>query len=288
MILIPQRLFDDARVRTLLRAGNRAWLHKRLTTPTLDREGYVSNHAVSIVLAGEQRIRPYEAPTLGARAGEVLLLARGMYHITDLLPADGAFVSVLCYFDDTDIQTFLSRTAVSQFDRTPPPAHLWLGARPGVVLFARTLVELYGRDAPTGDPLLASKTQELLYLLARAYGERPFAHFLFNLTLPRRRRLVDFLEQNYAKPLRVEDYAYLTGRSLSSFRRDCQAQLGQSPQSWLLDRRMALAKQLLHDPERPVADVAAEVGYTYPGNFVRAFRKRTGMPPTAYQQQINK
>ena len=283
MILIPQRLFDDPRVRTLMRSGNRAWLHKALHTPVTDREGYVSNHVVSIVRAGEQQIRPYEAPTLRVRRGEVLLIPRGLYHITDLLPAEGAFESILCYFDDEAIRDFLARTPVKEFTRQTPPDHLRFGARADVALFADTLLQLYPPGATHDEQLLHLKTQELLHLLARAHGEAAFAHFLFNLTLPRKRRLIDFMEDNYAKPLRVEDYARLTGRSLSSFRRDCLNQLGSSPQQWLLTRRIERAKALLSEGELPVADVALAVGYEHPSNFVRAFRRQTGQSPTTYR-----
>ena len=284
MILVPQRLFEDERVRTLMRIGNGCFLHKTLPEPTVDREGYVSNHAVSIVLAGEQRIRPHEAPTFGARTGEVLLVPRGLYHITDLLPERGTFQSLLCYFDDAAIHQFLARTAVGELGRHAPPDHLHFGRRPDVLLFARTLLELYGRSAGSNDALLPVKTQELLHLLARAHGEAAFAHFLFGLTLPRKRRLVDFMERNFAKPLRVEDYARLTGRSLSSFRRDCLDQLGESPRRWLAARRIALAKTLLRDAQRSIAEVAAEVGYVHTSNFTRAFRKHTGQPPGVWRR----
>ena len=285
MILIPQRLFGDARVRILLRQGNRAWLHKRLDTPVLEREGYVSNHVVSIVMAGEQRIRPYEAAPVRVRAREVLLLPRGLYHITDLLPTAGAFESLLCYFDENDIQTFLAHTTLTELQRQEPPIHLRFGARPDVALFADTLLQLYGSRTSADEQLLALKTQELLLLLARAHGEAAFTQFLFSLTLPRKRRLVDFMENNYTKPLRVEDYARLTGRSLSSFRRDCQEQLGSSPQRWLLRRRIRRAQELLRQTDQPVAEVAGAVGYEHPSNFVRAFRRQTGQAPSAFRQR---
>ena len=286
MILIPQRLFTDPRVRTLLRHGNACWLHKTLTTPTLDREGYVSNHAVSIVLAGEQRIRPYEAPTIRVRAGEVLLIPRGMYHITDLLPeSGGAFESVLCYFDDTAIQAYLAGTRVAEFTRNTPPDHLRLREGGDIQAFARTLLHLYrGAEAANTD-LLHHKTQELLHLAARTYGEQALAHFLFNLTLPRKRSLTDFMEQHYAKPLKVEDYAYLTGRSVRSFRRDFKEQFDRGPQQWLKDRRLARAEELLRAPDILVSDVAAEIGYDNTSYFIREFRKRTGLSPGAYRRE---
>ena len=95
MILIPQRLFESPQVTTILRDGNVCILQKELTEPVVKREGYISNHVVSIVLAGEQQIRTYDENLIRVKQGEVLFIPRGMYYITDLLPKDGTFKSLL-------------------------------------------------------------------------------------------------------------------------------------------------------------------------------------------------
>ena len=40
------------------------------------------------------------------------------------------------------------------------------------------------------------------------------------------------MEKNFDKPLKIEDYAYLTGRSLSTFRRDFKSYFEITPQKW--------------------------------------------------------
>ena len=49
MILIPQRLFDNPKVSTILRDGNVCILRKELTEPVVNRQGYISNHVVSML-----------------------------------------------------------------------------------------------------------------------------------------------------------------------------------------------------------------------------------------------
>ncbi len=124
MILIPQRLFDAPGVATILRDGNVCILQKELTAPVLDRQGYISNHVISILLAGEQRIRTYDEKRIRVKAKEVLFIPRGMYHVSDLIPAGGAFKSLLFYFDDYLIQEFLSTTKVTEFTKKNVPDHL--------------------------------------------------------------------------------------------------------------------------------------------------------------------
>ncbi len=49
--------------------------------------------------------------------------------------------------------------------------------------------------------------------------------------------------------------------------------------------RLGLARQLLGDRAIAITDIAQELGYSDAANFTRAFRKWTGMPPSAYRAQ---
>ncbi len=61
-------------------------------------------------------------------------------------------------------------------------------------------------------------------------------------------------------------------------------QEGHSCQSIKDELRRDLAVAALQDPSRPIADVAAAVGFAEPSAFHRAFRKWTGLRPTEYRQ----
>jgi len=78
-------------------------LQKELTEPVINKEGYISNHVISILMEGEQQIRTYEDELIRVKPGEVLFIPRGMYHITDLLLESGRYRSLLFYFDDAII-----------------------------------------------------------------------------------------------------------------------------------------------------------------------------------------
>lgn len=280
MILVPQRLFTAPTVRVLARDGNNAVLLKTLPAEQVDREAYVANHVVSLILSGRQVIRTYDEKVVSARAGEALFLPRGMYYVTDLLPAKGAFSSLLFYFDDDAVQRFLSDVLVTEVERDAGPNHLRFPASPSLQAFtAGTL----GLAAGTlSKPLLRLKTQELLHLLHQLTGSKAFARFLFRLTLPRRRNLRQFMEANYGKPLGVEDYAYLTGRSVSSFRRDFRDYFGTTPNKWLRNRRLEEAVAVLRAGEKSVAELSYSVGYDNVSYFIREFRKMTGLSPKQY------
>lgn len=143
MILIPQQLFGEKEVKTILRDGNVCILEKQLSQPLINREGYISNHVISILLSGQQQIKTYEENQITINAGEILFIPRGLYHITDLLPKQGHFHRLLFYFGDDIVQEFLSTVRVDEIKRTNVPEYLQLGVEPTVNLFAQSLIQIY-------------------------------------------------------------------------------------------------------------------------------------------------
>ena len=282
MIIIPQRLFGEKNVHTILRNGNVCILSKELNQAIINREGYISNHVISILLAGEQHIKPHEAATIKIKAGEVLFIPRGMYHITDLLPKEGTFKSLLFYFDDPIIQEFLSNTKLTELSTTAVPNHLKFGSIPSIDHFANALLHIYSNQRLKDPSFLKIKILELLYLLNGLAKEQEFASFLFRLTLPKKRNIKNFMEQNFDKPLKIEDYAYLTGRSLSTFRRDFKAFFQITPQKWIKKKRLEKAVQLIEQKQLSVTELAYEVGYENISYFIKEFKNKIGQSPKQY------
>lgn len=143
MILIPQKLFAASQVKTILRDGNVCILTKNLTEPIVNREGYISNHVISILLAGEQHLKTYDDQFIKVRTNEVLFIPRGMYYISDLIPKEGTFKSLLFYFDDSIIQEFLATSKITEITKAAVPNHLKFGVVPTLQLFAESLISIY-------------------------------------------------------------------------------------------------------------------------------------------------
>lgn len=282
MILIPQRLFNDPQVTTILRDGNICILSKELKAPIVQREGYISNHVVSILLAGEQHIRTYDEKMIKIKPNEVVFAPRGLYYVSDLLPKNGTFKSLLFYFDDSIIEEFLSTSRVTEVSNKSVPDYLKFGVVPPLQLFAESLINIYLNNQLQSKNFLRVKILELLFLLNNLATEQQFANFLFRLTLPKKRHIKTFMEKNFDKPLKIEDYAYLTGRSLSTFRRDFKTFFDITPQQWVKEKRLEKALTLLEEKEQSVTELAYEVGYENISYFIKAFKKKFGQSPKQY------
>ncbi|MCR9141023.1 MAG: AraC family transcriptional regulator [bacterium] len=100
------------------------------------------------------------------------------------------------------------------------------------------------------------------------------------------RDLRGFMLRHYDRPLSVEDFAQLTGRSSSTFLRDFKRCFGQTPRDWLLDRRMDRARERIEAGHRNITELASELGYESISHFIRNFKRRFGKTPGNWARKI--
>lgn len=81
---------------------------------------------------------------------------------------------------------------------------------------------------------------ELLYDVAEC-NRNMFLQIL-QLHEPVRTDIRNVVEQHYASPVSVSELAYLSGRSLSSFKRDFQNIYNVAPATWIREKRLEKAK----------------------------------------------
>ena len=95
--------------------------------------------------------------------------------------------------------------------------------------------------------------------------------------------LVDWLQENLDKPIKVEDMARRMGMSERSFFRRFTHELGVSPARFLEDMRLDEAKQLL-EAGVPVKRVAGAVGFRSESGFRTAFGSRFEISPSLHKR----
>lgn len=139
-------------------------------------------------------------------------------------------------------------------------------------------------DRPT-DHIMVLKLKELLLTLM---NENPnITSYFHSLTEELRPSLQSIMEKNYCFNLKIEDYAELSHRSLSSFKREFQDCYQDSPGRWLLKRRTKHAANLMTDSTKTVSEVAFESGFENLSHFSRAFKKIIGATPSEYRKSLD-
>lgn len=96
------------------------------------------------------------------------------------------------------------------------------------------------------------------------------------------------IDAGYLNDHSVEQLADRLGVTDRHLRRALETELGASPVELAQTRRLALAKQLLHDSRLGLAEVAFAAGFASVRRFNAAFRARFGRPPTAVRRELSR
>ncbi|WP_449437170.1 helix-turn-helix domain-containing protein [Pedobacter steynii] len=105
-------------------------------------------------------------------------------------------------------------------------------------------------------------------------------NILTNFEEPGKIDLAEYMERNFMFNMPLEKFGYLTGRSLTTFKRDFKKAFATTPQRWLTKKRLDLAHyQFLEKRKRPI-EVCYEVGFENLSHFSFAFKKQFGYAPT--------
>ena len=102
-----------------------------------------------------------------------------------------------------------------------------------------------------------------------------------------RRKAVAYIEEHLAEPISLEALARLVGLSACYFCRAFRQSLGIPPQRYQLSQRIERAKTLLAKRAASVTDVGLTVGYNDTSAFCTAFRRLTGLTPSAYRRNFS-
>ena len=129
------------------------------------------------------------------------------------------------------------------------------------------------------------KTFELLYLMCTQNQEGivaqqdPGSNLLGVATSMKK-----YMEEHMDEKLTITDLSHRFHLSRTACKSCFRSCFGQPIHSWLLDRRMERAAELLEKTKMPILQVAQSVGYTGVSQFNVAFRQRYGKSPREYRK----
>ncbi|PWG82208.1 AraC family transcriptional regulator [Pararcticibacter amylolyticus] len=194
-------------------------------------------------------------------------------------PEKGEFKSLSVYLDQETLRK-LSEEWKIQPDKVKDSAHSVITLRDHVLYKSYMDSLLVYLQLPEDEQqiIMDLKVREAVQLLLKVNPE--VKNVLFDFTEPGKIDLEAFMIQNYHFNVSLDRFAYLTGRSLATFKRDFQKIFHVSPHRWLQERRLKEAFFLLAEKKRNVSEIYQDLGFENLSHFSYAFKKHFGMAPT--------
>ncbi|HIJ78796.1 MAG TPA: helix-turn-helix transcriptional regulator [Deltaproteobacteria bacterium] len=150
--------------------------------------------------------------------------------------------------------------------------------------FIQSLLPYFNEPDKIDSGLIELKMLELLYGIT--HTDRKLLQQLLQLDKQATCDISQVVEENYLSPVSISDLAYLSGRSLSSFKRDFKSTYNIPPSRWLRQRRLRKAKELLSNTDMSVTDVCYITGFESVSHFSKVYKSFYGHPPSLQRRQL--
>ncbi|MDR3711747.1 MAG: AraC family transcriptional regulator [Puia sp.] len=267
----------------------------RTRTPAGKSRITLEQHLFSFIMEGEKKVSfSGSSTTLGEE--ECILLSAGNCLMTEKASPSGNYSSLLLFFDMRLLQDFLIKHPAKT------PSHSISGGRAGVVTPAITepfirlrkdafirhytgsLEQILSAGLARNRQMLLVKLEELFLYLSEKSPSLLDTFLATQMGSTEELEIRKTVEANLDRNCTLEEMAFLCHTSLSTFKRRFTRIYGESPNKWILRKKMEIAAGLLRQGAARPGEVGYQVGYKSSSSFTQAFKQIHGVTPKDFRK----
>lgn len=114
MKIVPQAFYMASAIKKIMVDGDCCIIHKKTEVADLDNQRLLAAHALTVVLNGGLVVHSDDGLPVQVNSGEMILLPKGLYAITDIIPDRQAFEALVFFFDDDITDSFLAQRSIHE------------------------------------------------------------------------------------------------------------------------------------------------------------------------------
>lgn len=162
---------------------------------------------------------------------------------------------------------------------TSPAAHR-------VSCIFQEIISMYAIHPPAYELLVKSQLLELLYL-AFTSADRTAPQQAVDPAMSMIKKSLDYILAHLNEVITLTDLAEQCSLSPCQYGRLFKRVMGCTPITYVLEKRIRYAMQLLTDTDMKISDIAVKSGFNNFSYFNRCFRQYQGFTPSEYRQSID-
>jgi AraC-like DNA-binding protein len=285
-IIIPQDVLDGKK-----RNSADIYLLKYTSSTTrANFETFLTEYAIVYILSGKKEISISDT-VYHVGKGELFLLPKGEYIMSEYTTDDESFRSIILYFNSKISQKALSEIEISNIslsfqkkNSTERTIHT-IPVTTDIENVFQTLMSYIEKDVFFKKELVQLKFMELLFLLLNGEFSGKIMQFLVSAVKLEKPDIAAIVSEYIHTPITIKKLAMLTGRSISQFKRDFIQLYDSYPHQWLVKKKLEHAIYLLKTTSKSIEQISDTCGFANPTHFSRVFKKEYGIVPSKYMSE---
>lgn len=235
------------------------------------------HHMLVWFISGETKIIQADQNYL-FKTGDIFLIPRNQLATIINYPKDGLpHQSVVMHLSTNRLRSFYSNLGIKAKISEAQKIRSF-DKHPLLESCLASLIPYFDIQEQFPEEIASLKITEAISILRLI--DKDIDNILSNFEEPYKIDLADFMDKNFMFNMPLEKFSYLTGRSLTTFKRDFYKVYNMTPQRWLTQKRLELAHYQLTEKNRKPVEVYLETGFENLSHFSFAFKKHFGLTPT--------
>lgn len=241
-------------------------------------EYFYPQHIIAHIFSGELTMT-YGAHTLTFVEGDTVLVPKNQLSRSVKTPIDGApFKCLSILLPEEQLREFYLNHSILETWAENISTQRPIKSDPLLEGFFKSLLPYFDMQDDLPEALVSIKIQEALTIIDAV--DKRASSILGTFSEIGKIDLEKYMEAHFMYNLPLERFAYLTGRSLTTFKSDFKKIFKNTPGKWLTEKRLNLAHHKLTAENQKITDVYHSVGFENLSHFSFAFKKAFGYSPS--------
>ncbi len=249
--------------------------HMHYVGSEISPEQFIAEHTFVHVTKGIMNLYDGSDHTI-LKSGEGCIARKNRLGRFNKLKVDGELEKVFVFFDEAFLKRFQEKHKCKAKKFTSSSTLISINKNELIPSFIQSLKPYYNHGK-IKEAFADVKREELLIILLQSQPE--LAGLFFDYGIPEKINIEEFMNRNYKFNVSIERFAYLTGRSLSAFKRDFKITFNETPNHWLVQKRLQEAHFLIDKKKKKPSDIYLDLGFEDLSHFSFAFKKLFGISP---------
>ncbi|MEN2402461.1 helix-turn-helix transcriptional regulator [Flavobacterium sp. MC2016-06] len=241
---------------------------------------FLEDHLLLFVLQGENTLT-YGNSKFTVRKNEMILFPKASlidYDKSGDALNENVYDSLMIFLKDECILSFMKMAEIKSSKTTEKVTIMVKPVKERIQAFLMSLKPYFNEIENIDAGLVKLKILEVLYDISST--DKHILQQLLQMKQPVKFDLSSIMEENYTSPISLPELAYLSGRSLATFKRDFKTIYNIAPSDWIRNRRLEKAMELLQHSVLPVSDICYTLGFENTTHFSRIFKEHFGQTPS--------